>query len=110
MPDLKSFFRAALVLSALVSAASCAKEGVGERCDVQNNNDDCDTSMNLSCVPDRLVSGAYICCPPANVASTDACNGASARLGTGGADSGAGGATAPDAAADAAKTDAGGDR
>lgn len=52
----------ALILS-LVIVSACALQGEGQRCDIRNNDGDCDTG--LVCVSkDVLKSNSDICCPP----------------------------------------------
>lgn len=58
------------VLGAVLSASGCAKQGVAERCDTRNRNDDC--ASGLVCVSasklqsiDNSLAPAGLCCPPA---------------------------------------------
>ncbi len=57
-----------LIVSLTALASACALQGEGERCDIRNEDGDCDTG--LVCVSkDILKSNSDICCPP-DTAST----------------------------------------
>ncbi len=130
---------AAVGFVVIVPTASCATHGEGERCETNNNNDDCDNG--LICTPGGQItivteagvnnSSADICCPPdRSQATTDICKlnplspGSDASLpdtgvpdatssdsggGDAASDAGSGDATTGDAASDAGGGDAASD-
>lgn len=45
--------------------SACSNQGEGERCEVENNNDDCKTDEGLLCYPEAQLknAGSDRCCP-----------------------------------------------
>jgi hypothetical protein len=61
-PSSRGLLLALAVSFAAVASASCAKQGEGERCAVENGNEDCDTG--LVCVNGaELGQSSDVCCP-----------------------------------------------
>jgi hypothetical protein len=55
-----------LVAGAFVAmVAACSNQGEGERCEVDNGDDDCRTGEGLSCYPEAQLknAGSDRCCP-----------------------------------------------
>src|SRR4051812_13997174 len=81
-----------LLVSALVlpfTAQGCGLQGEGERCDVDNLDDDCDTGLVCTAGEDLDNPNTDICCPADGISTVPACI-PGALGGTGG--QGAGGA------------------
>ncbi len=78
------------IVGALVS--SCSKQSEGDRCDVLNNDEDCDGGLECVAASELLNSEADRCCPPeGDRVSDSSCR---RRTGSVGATGGAGGADA----------------
>lgn len=61
-PSFRGLLFALAVALAAVAPASCGKQGEGERCTVENGNEDCDTG--LVCVSGaELGQSSDVCCP-----------------------------------------------
>lgn len=61
---------AAIALGAIIGAfiaigSACSNQGEGERCEVENGNDDCRTEEGLICYPEEQLknAGSDRCCP-----------------------------------------------
>lgn len=53
-----------IIAAFVLIAAACSNQGEGERCEVDNRNEDCDTSAGLICYPaGQLNSSSDRCCP-----------------------------------------------
>ena len=89
---------------------ACSNQGVGERCERDNGNDDCQSGL----ICRQISQGRDLCCPPAGqTSSSEECNGGSqapdANGGPTGEDSGAGAdsGNTEDAGNDGGEEDAG---
>ncbi len=95
-----------LTVSVLFFAIACSRQGQGERCNISNGNNDCDSDLECEvplgsvtiCGVDFTNSQQedcqpYRCCPPAGISASDSrCNGYGTlppATGTGGSDAGA---------------------
>jgi hypothetical protein len=75
--------------TAFLFAAGCGKQGEGERCDTQNNDDDC--AEGLVCVSKSDLHGnADICCPPSGSTNPECIPSAGTTSTTGAGGSGGG--------------------
>lgn len=68
------FSAVALLALGAASFVACAKQALGERCDKQNNDDDC--ASGLVCTSTRAGGPSSICCPPGNPLSDGPCSAA----------------------------------
>jgi hypothetical protein len=62
--------RAAVVVGtaialAIAAVSACSNQGEGERCEIENGDDDCKSSEDLVCTASALLNGANSdrCCP-----------------------------------------------
>ncbi|HLM72948.1 MAG TPA: hypothetical protein VK459_09660 [Polyangiaceae bacterium] len=91
----------AALLPISVFATSCGLQGEGERCSVDNSNDDCTTGLLCTAGKD-LAAQADLCCPPEGepvndpacrrVVDTSTSSSTAASTGAGGGQGGDGGA------------------
>lgn len=76
---------AVLLLVPTVFLGSCSKQSEGERCDVLNEDSDCEGSLECVAAEDLVNSEADRCCPPkGDRIVDDRCHRAGATPGTGG--------------------------
>jgi hypothetical protein len=67
---------AVLVAVGWVSLAACSNQGEGERCELFNNNDDCENGLICTAAGELAsqFAGSDRCCPPDRTqATTEAC-------------------------------------
>ena len=98
-----SLFAAAFLASmvAVVAMPGCANQGEGERCDVNNNNDDCASGLTCQTIPGQPTT---LCCPqPPAQPTVPQCFAGQAVVPDAGADA------TTDAAQDSAEPDAASD-
>ena len=68
---------------------ACNKQAEGQRCDILNGDDDCDTSAGLVCRrTNQPVSGSAYCCPSTGASTHQECQATASSSDTGVADTG----------------------
>lgn len=65
--------------------SACSNQGEGERCEIENNNDDCKTDEGLLCYPEAQLknAGSDRCCPADRSKATHPICKTSADIGAG---------------------------
>ena len=104
-----SLFAAAFLAStvAVVAMPGCANQGEGERCDVNNNNDDCASGLTCQTIPGQPTT---LCCPqPPAQPTVPQCFAGQAVVPDAGTDATTGADATTDAAQDSAESDAASD-